>query len=48
VACNFRQLPVRLPIEGRLLLASDPRVDRRHGLLELPANSAVWLSSVAG
>jgi alpha-glucosidase len=48
VACNFRQMPVRLPIEGRLLLASDPRVERRQGLLELPANSAVWLSSVAG
>ena len=47
VACNFRQQSVRLPIEGRLLVASNPRVDRRSGLLELPANSAAWLSFVA-
>ena len=47
VACNFRDRPVCLPLGGRLLQASNPRVNRRGALLELAPNSAAWLSSVA-
>ena len=48
VACNFQDRPVRLPLGGRLLLASNPRVTSRGRALELAPNSAGWLSSVAG
>jgi alpha-glucosidase len=43
VACNFRDSPVRLPMRGRLLLASAPLGAERQGLLHLPPNSAAWL-----
>src|SRR5207248_1349735 len=39
---------VCLPLGGRLLRASNPRVNRRRELRELAPNSAAWLSSVAG
>ncbi len=43
VACNFQAQPARLPLGGRLLMASNPLVDSRRGVLSLPPNSAAWL-----
>jgi alpha-glucosidase len=43
VACNFHARAARLPLGGRLLLASNPLINVRQGVLNLPANSAAWL-----
>ena len=45
VACNFRSRPVRLEMNGRMLIASSPL--GRHCLdhLTLPPNSASWLDA---
>ena len=46
VACNFRGREVKLPITGRLLLASHPLACQRAGRLTLPPNSAAWIDSI--
>jgi alpha-glucosidase len=43
VVCNFGDRPARLPVNGRLLLASHPLVGLRSGALRLPPNSAAWV-----
>jgi len=44
VACNFKARPVKLEAHGTLLLASDPLVSVRAERLNLPPNSAAWLT----
>ena len=44
VACNFTSRAARLRLTGRLLMGSRPLVRRDGRFLELPANSAAWLS----
>jgi hypothetical protein len=46
VAVNFLARPVEIPVRGRLLIGSHPRV-RQHGeKLTLPANSGAWLDKL--
>ncbi|HWO44470.1 MAG TPA: DUF3459 domain-containing protein, partial [Methylomirabilota bacterium] len=46
VACNFLSRPVAIPACGEPVLASDPLVFLREGMLNLPANSAAWLDAL--
>jgi alpha-glucosidase len=46
VACNFLSRPVAIPVCGAPILASDPLVCVRGGMLNLPANSAAWLDAL--
>src|SRR5216683_1316495 len=46
VACNFLSPPLAIPACGEPVLASDPLVFLREGMLNLPANSAAWLDAL--
>ena len=46
VACNFLSYSVRLPLVGRLIMASAPLASLNDGWLTLPENSAVWLDAL--
>ncbi len=46
VACNFLSRPVAIAVCGEQILASDPLVCVRDGMLNLPANSAAWLDAL--
>jgi alpha-glucosidase len=46
VALNFLACPVEIPVRGRLLIGSHPRVRHRAGTLRLPANSGAWLDKL--
>src|SRR5437879_13453245 len=43
VACNFQSRLVRIPVRGRLALATAPLPRLKHGSLSPPPNSAAWL-----
>jgi len=45
VACNFQSRLVRIPVRGRLALASAPLARIKNGWLTLPPNSAAWVDS---
>src|SRR4029077_15953189 len=45
VACNFLSRMVRIPVRGRLALASAPLARLKNGWLSLPPNSAAWVDS---
>jgi alpha-glucosidase len=46
VACNFLRYPVRVPVSGRLVMASAPLARLDDGWLTLPESSAAWLDAV--
>jgi len=46
VAVNFLARPVEIPMRGRLLIGSHPRVRHGAGKLTLPANSGAWLDKL--
>ncbi|TMC90081.1 MAG: hypothetical protein E6J12_08235, partial [Chloroflexi bacterium] len=46
VACNFLGYPVRVPVAGRLVIASAPLAKLDDGWLTLPESSAAWLDAV--
>jgi alpha-glucosidase len=46
VVCNFLSRPVAIAACGEPVLASDPLVCVRDGMLNLPANSAAWLDAL--
>jgi hypothetical protein len=42
-ACNFSASASEIPVQGEVLLASDPEARVTHGRLALPADSAALL-----
>jgi Alpha amylase, catalytic domain len=48
VAVNFLARPMKVPVRGRLLIATHPMARFRNGRLTLPANSGAWLDNLGG
>jgi alpha-glucosidase len=48
VAVNFLARPVEIPVRGRMLIGSQPRVLLQTGKLILPANSGAWIDTAGG